>query len=156
LTISSLISSVNSNVSIAAILPAYHSYIHFSQPAGANIFPLNSISIEGSTFLIFLKLVSISSFSAKLAGFCVLHSQSFLNNLCQITKFKAGASIKGSTPIFINLETASIAVFVCKVESTKCQVNAAFIAIFAVSKSLISHTIIMSGSCLKIAFNHSA
>jgi hypothetical protein len=38
--------------------------------------------------------------------------------------------------------------FVCIVESTKCHVKAASIANIAVSLSLISHTIIIFGSCL--------
>jgi len=39
--------------------------------------------------------------------------------------------------------------FVCKVEKTICQVILASTASFAVSSSLISQTIIISGSCLR-------
>jgi hypothetical protein len=50
--------------------------------------------------------------------------------------------------MFINLCTVAAALFVCIVDNTKCQVKAASILKTAVSLSLISHTIIISGSCL--------
>ncbi|MBT3726376.1 hypothetical protein HOG21_01370 [bacterium] len=43
---------------------------------------------------------------------------------------------------------------VCIVDKTKCHVNAASTASVAVSISLISHTIMISGSCLTRLLNH--
>ena len=54
-------------------------------------------------------------------------------------------------PISLNLVIALTALFVCTVDKTKCPVKLAWIAISAVSLSLISPTITISGSCLKIA-----
>jgi hypothetical protein len=48
----------------------------------------------------------------------------------------------------------AVALFVCIVDKTKCQVNAASTAKTAVSLSLISHTIIISGSCLTNDLSH--
>ncbi|MDP2395382.1 MAG: hypothetical protein Q8S84_07660 [bacterium] len=45
---------------------------------------------------------------------------------------------------------------VCIVEKTICHVIDASTANFAVSSSLISHTIIISGSCLSILLSHLA
>jgi len=59
----------------------------------------------------------------------------------------------GLTSILVNLGMDSIAELVCKVVKTKCPVNAAFIAISAVSCVLVSQTKIISGSCLRTAFN---
>jgi len=50
-------------------------------------------------------------------------------------------------PIFINRVMVSGAPFVCSVESTRWPVSAALMAISAVSKSRISPTRIMFGSC---------
>ncbi|NCO31880.1 hypothetical protein GW891_03675 [bacterium] len=47
----------------------------------------------------------------------------------------------------------SAADFVCRVDKTRCHVRLACVAVSRVSISLISHTIIISGSCLKIALN---
>lgn len=68
----------------------------------------------------------------------------------------ADASIYGFTHMFTSLAIDSTALLVCKVEITRCHVKAALIAISAVSSDLISHTIIISGSCLNIPFNHSS
>jgi hypothetical protein len=54
------------------------------------------------------------------------------------------------------LVIVSEAEFVCIVENTKCHVMAASIAVSNVSSSLISHTIIISGSCLNAALNQEA
>jgi len=45
---------------------------------------------------------------------------------------------------------------VCIVDNTRCQVKEASIASVAVSVSLISHTIIISGSCLTKDLSQSA
>ena len=71
-----------------------------------------------------------------------------LTNLWAITMFKVEAIRNGSTFISISLETAPGASIVCIVDITKCPVRAAFTASEAVSLSLISPTIITSGSCL--------
>jgi hypothetical protein len=55
--------------------------------------------------------------------------------------------------MFIIRSKVSAADFVCKVESTKCHVRLALVAVSSVSLSLISQTIIISGSCLRIALN---
>jgi hypothetical protein len=51
--------------------------------------------------------------------------------------------------MFKTLVIVSDALFVCIVEKTKCHVSDASIAISTVSLSLISQTIIISGSCLR-------
>ena len=51
---------------------------------------------------------------------------------------------------------APAASVVCKVDNTKCPVNAALIARPAVSVSLISPTMIILGSCLTKALNPEA
>jgi hypothetical protein len=56
--------------------------------------------------------------------------------------------------MFISLCTVAAAELVCIVETTKCHVNAASTARIAVSLSLISQTIIISGSCLTSDLNH--
>jgi len=55
--------------------------------------------------------------------------------------------------MFISLCTVPAAEFVCIVDTTKCQVKAASTASTAVSLSLISQTIIISGSCLTSDLN---
>jgi hypothetical protein len=67
---------------------------------------------------------------------------------------KAEAIIYGFNHIFIILSRVSPADFVCKVDKTRCPVKLACVAVSSVSQSLISQTIIISGSCLKIALNH--
>ena len=57
---------------------------------------------------------------------------------------------KGSTPISIKRVTALGASLVCNVLNTSCPVSDALIAISAVSESLISPTITISGLCLNI------
>jgi hypothetical protein len=67
------------------------------------------------------------------------------------------AGIKnGFTHICITLVKVSEALLVWIVDNTKCHVNEASIAISMVSLSLISHTIIISGSCLRAVLNHEA
>jgi hypothetical protein len=70
--------------------------------------------------------------------------------------FKALTIKNGSIHMFISLWTVAAALFVWIVDKTKCQVNAASILKTAVSLSLISHTIIMSGSCLTILLSQFA
>src|SRR5665213_1599564 len=55
----------------------------------------------------------------------------------------------GSTPMSTNRVTAPGESFVCSVLKTKCPVNDACTEIWAVSKSRISPTMMMSGSCRK-------
>src|SRR5512137_344096 len=54
---------------------------------------------------------------------------------------------KGSMPMSMSLVTALDASFVCSVEKTRWPVSAAWMAISAVSRSLISPTRMTSGSC---------
>jgi hypothetical protein len=56
--------------------------------------------------------------------------------------------------MLIILSKVSAADFVCKVDNTKCPVKLAVVAVSSVSLSLISPTMIISGSCLNKAFNH--
>ena len=57
---------------------------------------------------------------------------------------------KGSIPRSKSLDIAEGASFVCNVEKTRCPVWPAWKAMEAVSESLISPTITISGSCLRI------
>ena len=57
------------------------------------------------------------------------------------------------TPMSINLGITPMEVLVCKEDKTIWPVKAACIARLAVSSSLISPTIIIFGSCLKICLN---
>jgi len=87
--------------------------------------------------------------SKSLRGCSFLQSlQSLFQSLWDITIFIADASRNGSTHIFMSLCTVQAAELVWIVDKTKCHVNAASTASVAVSLSLISHTIIISGSCL--------
>ena len=88
----------------------------------------------------------ISAFSAIDASLYVIQVCNLRTSLCQITIFKAGASIYGLIPKLSNLVMASVDVFVWTVANTKCHVRAALKAISAVSADLISQTIIISGS----------
>ena len=67
--------------------------------------------------------------------------------------FKEDEIKNGSTPISIRRGITPMALFVCNVDKTKCPVKAACVANSAVSLSLISPTIIMSGSWRKIDLN---
>jgi hypothetical protein len=71
-------------------------------------------------------------------------------------QFTAAGIRNGCTSILIILVIVSAAEFVWIVDRTKCHVKAASIAISTVSLSLISHTIIISGSCLKAVLNQYA
>jgi len=66
----------------------------------------------------------------------------------------ADAKIYGFNHILTILSRVSAADFVCKVDKTRCHVKLASVAVSSVSLSLISQTIITSGSCLRSAFNH--
>ena len=59
-------------------------------------------------------------------------------------------SRKGSTPSSTSRVTAPAALRVCTVEKTRCPVSAACTAIWAVSASRISPTMMMSGSWRRI------
>ncbi len=63
----------------------------------------------------------------------------------------ASAKLKGSIPISIRRTTVSAALLVCSVLKTRCPVKDASTPIEAVSWSLISPTIITSGSALRNA-----
>ena len=88
------------------------------------------------------------------SGVGVYISQQFEQSLrasrCARTADTADPTRNGSTPISLRRVSAPGASFVCSVESTKCPVSADSIAIFAVSASLISPTMITSGSERKI------
>ena len=65
---------------------------------------------------------------------------------CASTADTADPVRNGSTPISFRRVIAPGASFVCRVENTMCPVSADSIAIFAVSASRISPTMIASGS----------
>ena len=75
---------------------------------------------------------------------------------CAQIRFTEVATRNGSMPMFIKRLMVEGASLVCSVESTKCPVSAAFTAISAVSKSRISPTRMMFGSCRKKARNAAA
>jgi len=139
-----------------AILDLYQLPLHWSHHTASGILPSNFISRSGFASFNFFIVSSISVFSAKFASLFVLQcGQTHLTNLCATIRFSDGANIYGFTHILISLGILSIAEFVCKVVNTLCHVSEAFILISAVSLSLVSHTSIISGSCLNILFNHS-
>ena len=75
---------------------------------------------------------------------------------CAVMSDTADAILNGATPMLskrVRVEGASL---VCSVESTIWPVDAALIAISAVSRSRISPIIMMSGSCRKNDFNAAA
>jgi len=81
--------------------------------------------------------------------YCVLQFEQILfASLWLIIIFIAEERRNGSTHILINLWTVPGAELVWIVDTTKCPVRAASTARVAVSSSLISPTIIISGSCL--------
>jgi hypothetical protein len=63
---------------------------------------------------------------------------------------------RGSTHRFVSLCIVCTALFVWRVEKTICPVIDASTASFAVSSSLISPTIMISGSCLNKDLSHVA
>jgi len=67
------------------------------------------------------------------------------------------AGIKNSLTHIFNIRViVSLDELVCIVENTKCHVKLASIAMSIVSLSLISQTIIISGSCLNAVLSHLA
>ena len=74
-------------------------------------------------------------------------------SLCAMMVSRADASIYGFKPILIILSNVSAADLVWRVERTRCPVRDAAVAVLRVSRSRISHTIIISGSCLKQALS---
>jgi hypothetical protein len=95
----------------------------------------------------FFMLDSVSCPSS-FSGICFLQLQSFFTNLCAIMAFTEAGIKNGCTHILSILVMVSDALFVWIVDKTKCPVKDASIAISTVSLSLISHTIMISGSCL--------
>ena len=67
------------------------------------------------------------------------------------TKFSADATLNGSRPMSSSRVTVSGAEFVCSVESTMWPVRAALMAMPPVSRSRISPTMMMFGSCRRNA-----
>jgi len=80
----------------------------------------------------------------------------FLTSLCETIILRDELIKRGSTHKLTNLCIVWTAEFVCRVEKTICHVIEASTANFAVSSSLISHTIIISGSCLRRDLSHLA
>ena len=88
--------------------------------------------------------------------FSLHFKHNFLANLCEITILNEEVISRGSTHKLINLCIVCVAEFVWIVEKTICPVIEASTASLAVSSSLISHTIIISGSCLNKLLSHLA
>jgi len=86
--------------------------------------------------------------------FLQLHN--LFTSLCAIIILTEAGNKNGCTPILIILVIVSDALLVWIVDRTKCHVKDASIAISTVSLSLISQTIIISGSCLRAVLNQYA
>gem|GEM_PF-1604805 len=103
----------------------------------------DSFSKDTNVFFAYIYLGSLrTSVSILQSG------QVVLTSLCAITRLKVPAIMYGFAQRLKTLVSVSAAEFVCIVENTKCQVIAASIAVSSVSKSRISQTIMISGSCL--------
>src|SRR5216117_3626489 len=66
---------------------------------------------------------------------------------CATIRFTALATLNGSTPMSTMRVTVDGASLVCSVDSTRWPVSAALIAMEPVSRSRISPTMMMFGSC---------
>src|SRR5439155_10832210 len=75
---------------------------------------------------------------------------------CATIRFTALATLNGSIPMSIIRVTVDGASFVCSVDSTRWPVNAALMAIDPVSRSRISPTMMMFGSCRRNALRAAA
>ncbi len=91
-------------------------------------------------------------FSAGVLQF--LHKR--LARRCATIRCMEEAILNAGTPMLIKRVSVSGALFVCNVDKTRWPVCAAFTDISAVSRSRISPTIMMSGSCRKKALNAEA
>lgn len=141
--INSLSLSLIMRISCIPILPLYPTCLHLSQPSPRkNVIPSSSGP-------------NPAAFSS--AGEGVYSSrqymQIFLASLCAMIPKTEGARRKGSTPMSTSLVMELGESFVCRVLNTKCPVKAASAAMEAVSGSLISPIITISGSCLRIERN---
>jgi hypothetical protein len=85
-----------------------------------------------------------------------LQEHNFFTSLWAIITLNDAGIKKGFTHIFITLVMVSAAELVCIVDKTRCHVSEASIAISTVSLSLISHTIMISGSCLSAVLSQYA
>lgn len=166
-----LISSSNSNISYKPTLHL-NALCPFSGSGHKAIpFSINHSIISGVISLIFISLCKAAGFIVKIACLAdIYHSENcsltltsifassriFLHNLCATITLKVPVTIYGFAHRLMTLVIVSDAELVCTVENTKCQVIAASIAVCNVSKSRISHTMIISGSCLNAALNHEA
>ncbi|MBT3728617.1 hypothetical protein HOG27_00640, partial [bacterium] len=102
--------------------------------------------------LIFSKVCGQTSFNE--ISFLQVHN--LFTSLCAIITLNDAGIKNGCTHIFNTLVIVSDALFVWIVDKTKCHVKDASMAISTVSLSLISHTIIISGSCLSAVLNQYA
>ena len=75
---------------------------------------------------------------------------------CATIRFTALATLNGSIPMSTIRVIVDGASFVCSVESTRCPVSEALIAIEPVSRSRISPTMMMFGSWRRNAFSAAA
>ncbi len=151
---SSLISSLTNKSSNMPTCPLYPRLLHFAHPFGLYSFLISL----GTSTLLFGDSTDKAFFISSSVSFDTSYSslqwgQSFLTNLCDIIIFKLDAITSFSISNSINRAIVPAASLVCNVEKTKCPVRDACMAILAVSLSLISPTIITSGSCLKMDFS---
>src|SRR5574341_1212566 len=122
------------------ILPLYPRLLHIPHP-----FPLYTVVLSASASSMPRLVRALTGISAG-----SLHcSQIFLTSLWERTRRTEEATRKGSNPILRSLVMVLGASLVCRVERTRCPVSADLMAISAVSKSRISPTMMMSGSCLR-------
>ncbi len=106
--------------------------------------------MEKSASALFLSCQKSSAACVGVLGF-LQYGQTFRTSLCAIEASITEETRNASMPISRNRVIAPAASLVCTVLRTRCPVNAAWTPMFAVSPSLISPTIITSGSCLRTA-----
>ena len=112
---------------------------------------LSDTSFCAVIFIAFLIFLSVASQTSDKDIFS-LQSHSFFTSLCAITILNDAGIRNGCTPILRTLVIVSDALLVCIVDSTRCHVKDASIAISTVSLSLISHTMMISGSSRTACF----
>jgi hypothetical protein len=133
--------------------------MNFSHNSGE--IPLNESSVLSALGSIVDKLsiqsVMSSTSSSDSYFFSIAHPEQILRtSLCAITRLNVPAIWYAFAHRFIIRVIVSAALLVWIVENTKCHVIAASIADSNVSRSRISHTISISGSCLSELRSHCA
>ena len=92
-----------------------------------------------------------SSASGGMSSGCLQCVHSLRASRCAVIRITDEATLNGATPMFSRRVSVVGASLVCSVDSTRWPVCAALIAMSAVSRSRISPTMMMSGSCRRNA-----